>query len=377
MNIEIVTCFQPYEERVDRIKQYFLSKGLMVKVLSTNYKHISKEFRDDSKPYYSYIDTKPYSKNFSLARIISHIHFAKKAVESLVNDKPDAIYVVLPPNFLAYEIVRRIDELGKVKIFFDVMDLWPETMPLGWFKYTPIYYIWEKLRDNYLKHAEFIITECDLFKETLQKSNPDLCYKTLYLSKENDPYNVMFCPEQDDTLNICYLGSINNVIDIDIICNVLSGLSKHKKTILHIIGDGENLSNLIEGSKNSGAEVVFHGKIYSQDKKQKIFNMCNFGLNIMKKEVCVGLTMKSIDYFQSGLPIINNIRHDTKTFVNIYNNGFNINETNLDEIIQKILKQNIIENKAMRKKSLELFNDKFSPNAFEKRLDEYFRDFTN
>ena len=35
----------------------------------------------------------------------------------------------------------------------------------------------------------------------------------------------------------------------------------------------------------------------------------------MKQEVFVGLTMKSIDYFEAGLPIINNIHGDTWNIV--------------------------------------------------------------
>ena len=44
-------------------------------------------------------------------------------------------------------------------------------------------------------------------------------------------------------------------------------------------------------------------------------NRCHFGLNIMKSSVCVGLTMKSVDYFRFGLPIINNIPGDTRQLV--------------------------------------------------------------
>lgn len=41
----------------------------------------------------------------------------------------------------------------------------------------------------------------------------------------------------------------------------------------------------------------------------------------MKDNVCVGLTMKSIDYFQHGLPIINNIQEDTTEIVKQYKVG--------------------------------------------------------
>ena len=44
----------------------------------------------------------------------------------------------------------------------------------------------------------------------------------------------------------------------------------------------------------------------------KIINQCHYALNIMKKDVCVGMTMKSLDYFSFGIPIVNNIEGDIK-----------------------------------------------------------------
>ena len=62
--------------------------------------------------------------------------------------------------------------------------------------------------------------------------------------------------------------------------------------------------------KSAGAEVFYHGKVFDSKEKNRIFETCHYGLNIMKDSVFVGLTMKSMDYFE-GLPIINNIQGDT------------------------------------------------------------------
>ena len=44
----------------------------------------------------------------------------------------------------------------------------------------------------------------------------------------------------------------------------------------------------------------------------------------------IGLTVKSIDYFEHGLPVINNIKGDTWSMIDKYNVGINIsNERNL------------------------------------------------
>ena len=95
---------------------------------------------------------------------------------------------------------------------------------------------------------------------------------------------------------------------------------------LHIIGDGEKRKALIDAAKAAGANVIFYGKVYDRTAKQMIMDQCHAGLNIMKKSVFVGLTMKSMDYFECGIPIINNIKGDTWQFVDEYGIGVNINQ---------------------------------------------------
>ena len=82
-------------------------------------------------------------------------------------------------------------------------------------------------------------------------------------------------------------------------------------------------------AEDSGAKVIDHGKIYNQEEKKGIFDSCHYGLNIMKPSVCVGLTMKSIDYFEFGLPIINNIKGDTWEAIEKYDCGVNLGKKKL------------------------------------------------
>lgn len=70
----------------------------------------------------------------------------------------------------------------------------------------------------------------------------------------------------------------------------------------------------------------------------------------MKDSVCVGLTMKSIDYFQHGLPIINNIKADTTELVEEYKVGFNeidFEKELLSKKIQNLSVDDVIEMKKM------------------------------
>ena len=129
--------------------------------------------------------------------------------------------------------------------------------------------------------------------------------------------------------------------------DIIKKCQKYKPVMLHIIGDGENKSGLVSKIQKTGAQVIDHGIIYDRYQKQRIFDSCHYGLNIMKKSVCVGLTMKSIDYFEFGLPIINNIHGDTWDAVEVYNIGMNYTGKPID--------WDYLENTEQRKKAREFF----------------------
>ena len=93
---------------------------------------------------------------------------------------------------------------------------------------------------------------------------------------------------------------------------------------------------------------------------------CHYGLNIMKDTVCVGLSMKSIDYWECGLPIVNNLKGDTREIVEKEMCGVNINNS---EWKRKILNADyLIMRKSARCVYLKYFSDEQFKNAFS-RLD--------
>lgn len=118
-----------------------------------------------------------------------------------------------------------------------------------------------------------------------------------------------------DRAEIAYLGSINNLIDIPRISAFLRALSSFLPVRLHVIGDGESRAAFFQASKDAGAEVVFHGPVFEEVEKDRILRSCHFGLNVMKPSVCVGLTMKSVDYLRHGLPLISTIAGDTEELI--------------------------------------------------------------
>ena len=362
MNICIVNCFETYEHRVDLLLDSFKSQGHKVIVLASDFKHIDKKRRTEKKKWFKFFHVEAYHKNLSIKRMKSHSHFSRNVSNYIERniENIDLIWALIPPNSLVKDLSRIKHNNPEVKLIFDLIDLWPETMPIGKAKdFFPFTY-WRDLRNKYLNIADFIVTECNLYRKKLKRVLNGLKVETLYLAR---PY-VEYVPNlhlPDDKISLCYLGSINNIIDIDTIVDIVKQCKKIKPVELHIIGDGENRKILINKVKATGAEVIYHGKIYSRDDKQRIFDGCHYGLNIMKGSVCVGLTMKSMDYFEFGLPIINNIHGDTWEIIK--NRCLGVNYSNKNNI-----KLWDTYNIFFRNKSRCFFEDRLTSEAFKKRV---------
>jgi len=279
---------------------------------------------------------------------------------------------MLPPNSLTKFAAKYKNKNKNVRLVFDLIDLWPETMPVGKVKNLPPFTFWKSLRDKYLQYADEVITECDLYQSVLKDTLSRTKAQTIYLAKAEE--KIKYDPKLAiNEINLCYLGSINNIIDIAKIKRLVEEAHKIKQTTLHVIGDGENRDTLIEQIESTGAKVEYHGKIYDTQEKQKIFNICHFGLNIMKESVCVGLTMKSIDYFQAGLPILNTIKADTSQIVNDHSIGFNINDNNIQDVINSINQMEQSEFLLMRSNTKKIFEELFSIDAFNKKMEDTFK----
>lgn len=322
MKVAIINCFETYEVRENWVKSFFINRGDDVTIIKSNFLHMKKkkcnEYRKDAK----YVDVLPYKRNFSFGRLKSHYNFSKKVLCILKQNEYDLIYVLIPPNSLVKQCSKYKSSFGGYLIF-DVIDLWPETMPIPIFKNYFPFSLWGKIRNKYIDNADAVVTQCELYQEILCKHVPDNKMYTIYMTKNyvQRKINLNLC---DEEIHLCYLGSINNIIDIAKIGEVISFFKSFKPVILKIIGDGEKKEELIKTAEICGAKIIDYGKVYDDEKKQTIFDTCHYGLNIYKENTCIGMTMKSLDYLYGKLPIINNISSDTENIIEKYQVGINL-----------------------------------------------------
>ena len=359
-DVVIINCFDTYEHRAELLKKHFSEQGKAVEVITSDWRHFQKAVREDCPDGYTVIHAKPYYKNLSVSRLRSHYRFAKDALAEAEKRDPRLVWILVPPNALVKFAEQYRKNHPNTKVILDFIDMWPETMPISKFKKYPPFSFWKNLRDKHLQFADAVVTECALYRTLLEKYYPAEQIHTLYLARHITPVELG-CNVPEDRIALCYLGSINNIIDIPCIGQIIEAIDTDVD--LHIIGDGEKRQLLIDTAQASGANVIFHGKVYDAQQKKAILDQCHFGLNIMKSSVFVGLTMKSMDYFEYGLPLINNIAGDTWDFVEEYAIGINYSpDSRLD--LQRLRQVS-----RSRQDVRQFFEERFSYEAFSRQVD--------
>lgn len=363
-------------KRIQLIKS-ILADEYEIKILIHDFDHAKKQYKVNRDPQYEYLHMPRFKKNISAARAWAYYVWGNNIYSTLKEYKPDLIYVILPPNYIAYKCFQYYKRNSEVKLVADLYNLWPEAMPVKKYeKYAGfLLKMWAGLRKNCLSNAEQVFLECEYYLDFLKnvqfKRKPEI----LYLYKEQNAEERSFVNdvtkkhlfERNNEFNskkaiehvtIGYLGGINNIIDIQGITDICNYLIREGiKVDIRIIGLGESKDSLISGLKKVGAEVTYYGPIYDNKMKIGILGECDLCINMMKETVAVGLTTKSTDYFSIGIPLLNTIKGDTWNIVEKYGAGFNYTGHNGNELVSLIKNNKLTE---MREKALAVYDENLS-----------------
>ncbi|MBQ6334389.1 MAG: hypothetical protein IJI46_04925 [Erysipelotrichaceae bacterium] len=366
MKVVIATCFESNEERASFVKRACEKRAYETRVFSSDFSHIRKEKREHGPEGFDLIGTKPYKRNLSIERILSHHRFAKDLFVQIEKEDPDLIWLMVPANSLIRQARIYKKKHPDKKIIIDIIDMWPESLPVNFRKDRFPLTLWKKLRADNLNCADALVSECDLYQQILEEEY-DGKITTIRWARDSKAIR----PRQKidfERLNLVYIGSINNIIATEKIASIIANMKM--PVTLHVIGEGENTASFLVTLKKV-CEVIYHGPIRDEQKKAKIFALCHAGINIYREGLYIGLTVKCIDYFEHGLPIINNIKGDTWNFVEEYGAGVNVDGENIVDATS------LIEKRADNERIYELFDENLSLDVFNKRclqvIDEVMR----
>lgn len=356
MKVSIVTCFESNEERASFVLDACLQRKYIAKVITTDFSHVKKEKRESIPQGFIAIETLPYKKNMSIARMKSHAKFAKDAFALIERQQPELIWCIAPANSLIKEARKYKDKYPRVKIVVDIIDMWPESLPINIDKSIFPLNVWKNVRKKNISCADAVTTECEFYQNELYNEYKKKMY-TLYWARDSKPHHLEInAPE--DKVSLAYLGSINNIIDVELIKKAIQSINK--KVVLHVIGDGESKDHFLN-VLNPVCEIIDHGVVRDENEKAKIFSRCHAGINLYKEGLYIGLTSKCIDYFENGLPIINNIKGDTWLMVKRNKIGINF------EGSTKIRYADLVKMRTNNETIYQIYNSNFTKKVFMKR----------
>lgn len=353
-----ISCFDNYENRMRKIIEFFEKNNCDTIYLYADYNHSTKKENVNIYDCGEKIHVRKYNKNISLKRLYSHYIFAKKVRKRIETIKPDVIYCMIPPNYLVKELSDYKQIHPNIKLIYDVYDMWPESFPyvekINALKFP--FAIWKGLRSSNISKADLVLCVSEQEKEALIKeldSTPVRVLKPMIPIGEIPQYHP-----SAEKFSFCYLGMINHIIDIDLGVCILGELAKNKPTVLHIVGEGQNLDEFVEKLKEKKVEVICHGCVFDLKKKNKIFEMCNMGLNIPRKEINSTMSLKAIEYLRAGLPFINNANGDIRIIIEEDGGGLNY-KGDVVNLIKEIVSLNVETYNEMHNKCVYSYRKRF------------------
>lgn len=359
--VVIVSNFFNINSRPYLAWKYFQDKKMDIELYTANFDHYTKKLIDKKLKGIKYIDVPRYSTNISLKRIYSHIIFSIKMIKILKNKEIDILYVNMPPNILGYLLIKYIKANKKI---LDVIDLWPEALPIPKLVkrgLSPIFYFWKKIRKIAVSNSDVVLTHTNKFYKYLNLEEEAKKSKVIYLKKLKNKFLNL---EYTEKLKILYIGNISYIYDFTSLIYIVKKLD----STLEIIGDGPYREELINILNKEQINYHYYGIIFDEIEKAKIIEKCQFGYNGYKENTEVSMSYKSIDYFSYGLPIINSANSDIWELVESKKLGYNFQKQNLEELIQKLKKIRHEEYEKVVNNVKEIYKEYFSYSSYKKEI---------
>lgn len=356
---------EPGNNRFIYLAKMLCSNGFSVEIITTNFSHKNKKTRTINKkellrlPYKFQMLSEPgYSKNVSLKRFYSHYIFGKNLKKYLyASKKPDLVYIAVPSLDVGI-VCADYCKKNKIPMITDIQDLWPEAFKLVFnvplisdIILSPMMNIENKI----YKESQKIIAVSETYrKRGIKNCISDRIGMCVYLGtdlKEFDSYcSSVKVNKPIDECWITYVGTLGMSYNIEIIISALNSLETNvlKNVVFKVLGDGPQMSQFINFSKNKNIHVDFLGRIDYPHMVAYLYNS-DIAVNPIAKGAAQSIINKHADYAAAGLPIVNTQECDEyRNLMLKYDCGINCEVESVEEVANALKK--LILNKNLRKK---------------------------
>lgn len=285
------------------------------------------------------VETPPYSRNISFARIWNHRKFgcnlyrdACAAIDSGELSKPDVILASMPPMegpVASFRLKARY----RCRVITDVMDAWPETLlqalpswasGLGRLCLFPYY---KMLRQACLESDAVSAqsqTFADFAKQHGFQGDVHVCYLGAdpLMARAQFIFNKRIEGLATRVLRVAYIGAMGCSYDLVTLVTACGNLLNQGMELeLHFAGEGEKLHDLQEMTKGwAKGRIHFHGFLQDQELADLLLT-CHLGVVPMHPDSGVAVPYKVGDYLSASLAVVNSLPGELETLLKVHECG--------------------------------------------------------
>lgn len=334
-----------------------LSKNNQVTLVTSNFSHVKKEFRNYkllSKDTIDYnlvlIKENGYKKNFGFQRLLSilicEINLIYWIYKNRALLKGSIVYTGYPLMLYNVFLSLFISKYVK-KIFIDVQDIWPHSISSVFNKNYCI-----DLFLSFVKRVVFrsfksitgFIVVSETYKYYFNKLVSNVPVEVVYIGGDfsfidSIDVDVDFKKLSLDRFdfNYFYIGTLSYSYDLKTALKVFQKFKEQNINLaLHIFGDGPELDIL---ETTSSDNVFFYGNLPYKEMISKVKSM-DVALNLISNGAPQSVTNKLSDYMLLNKPIISSFGNKEVEELVIFNNGYLYESGNVDSLYETII-QNV------------------------------------
>lgn len=297
-------------QRYRLMAEAFVRAGHQVVYWTSDFSHANKRARDFSLtgkcPGVSLrlIPTRPYVRNVSLARVLSHRAYAREWLrQALKESGRPALVLSSVPTLSGAAAALAIGRHFGARTVLDVQDAWPETFEriLPRWVLTPL-----RLKARRLYRAAGRVTGvCDRYRELVGRED----YLRAYLGLELPPPVDRTQSPPGAPVRLIYLGGTGKTYDLK---TVIAAVEANADFELDIAGPGSLVS--------PNSRVRFHGYL-PHARLQGLMARADVGVIPMADDSFVGLPNKLFDYAAAGLPVVSSLTGECAVLLDRYDCG--------------------------------------------------------
>lgn len=329
--------------RFQYIAGMLVKEGHNVEIVTSNFNHGAKrlfkpivtEFKGIT---ITMLPEKPYKKNISVKRFISHYFWGKNVYRYLnQRKKPDVVYCAIP-TLKSASLAGKYCKKNGVKFIVDIQDLWPEAYKMAFnvpvlssILFAPFKWI----ADSAYKKADEIVAVSQTYVDRAMKKNAKAGGHSVFLGTDLEQFDknvseVKLTEKQTGEIWLGYYGTRAKSSDLRIIFDAMRILNNRKLKFI-IVSEELERKEFEEFSKGldvlfvkesscrcasqilSECDIIVDPIIYSSNQSTKEqSNLAIVGrpvINTCDNEECRSL----VDRFQMGFNIAND---NVKSFAN-------------------------------------------------------------